>query len=258
MASIKVVVGAALAAFLAVNIVGAVALLSGASAFDRASDVAERYLEDDDPREYQARQVEYRDDDSDDDSHEDFDGGEFQAPRQGFSEEFGGPPAWAGGKGKGGGGAGEIAYAVERASISGEEAEDIARNEVSGQIVETKLKGKDGFPHYEIQVFDGEGQLHEILVEAGEGSVTGRKLEDPEDSYKMSYLLDRASITREEAANIATDAYPGRVVENKLDDEDGFAVYEIETFDEGGGYLHEVEVNAQNGEILSYETKGGA
>ncbi|MBA2692964.1 MAG: PepSY domain-containing protein [Rubrobacter sp.] len=84
----------------------------------------------------------------------------------------------------------------------------------------------------------------------------GRKIEDAEDSYEIAYLLDQTNITRQEAESAAADAFPGRVVENKLDDENGFAVWEIETFDENGGILHEAKVNAQNGDILAYETKG--
>lgn len=254
MTSIKIVAGAAIAAFLAINIVGAAVVFGGMSAFDRVGNVAEALTDDDFDR----------DDDFDDDDFVggDFDEGRnaesFQAP--GFSEGFPGGPGLLDGKGKGakgGKGASEMAYAVQSASISAEEAEEVALGEVSGRIVETKLKGKDGIPHYEIEVFDDGGRLHEVLVEAREGDVIGRKVEDPDDSYEMGYLLEGASIDRREAEDAATADFPGRIVENKLDDENGFAVWEIETFDEDDGLLHEVKVNAENGDILSYETKGG-
>lgn len=261
MTSIKIVIGAAIVAFLAINIAGASVVLGGMSAFERVGDIAERYTGDNDdgPREFKPQPVEYRDDDFD---GGDFDGGRnaesFQAPGRDFS---GGLPApgFFEGKGKGGKGekgAWEMAYAVENASLGVRDAEDVALGEVSGRIVEAKLKGEDGFPHYEIEVLDGGGQLHEVLVEATDGSVMGRRIEDAEDSYEMSYLLDQASMDRQEAEDVAADAFPGRVVENKLGDENGFAVWEIKTFDEDG-FLHEAEVSAQNGEILAYETKGG-
>ncbi len=137
MTSIKIVVGAAIAAFVAMNVVGAAVIFSGMTAFDRVGNFAERLTDD-----RQTGQSELRPDD-------DFDGGDFQAPRQNF---VGAPPApgffeGKGKGGKGGKGAWEIAYAVENANVGIRDAEDIALGEVSGDIVEAKLKGKDGSPH---------------------------------------------------------------------------------------------------------------
>jgi uncharacterized membrane protein YkoI len=256
MTSVKIVLGAAVAAFLALNVLGTAAMFGGMNVLERAGQFTERFTEArEDGLGGEEEGEEFGGERWNSDSREsDFGDSDFGAP--GF---VGGPPpaGFSEGKGKGGKGVWEMAYAVERANISAGEAEEIALGEVSGRIVETKLKGKDGFPHYEIEVFDGEGGLHEVLVGAADGEVVERKLEDPEDSYKIGYLLDQARIDREEAEEVATDSFPGRVVESKLDDENGFPVWEIETFDENG-YLHEVEVNARNGEILAYETKGGA
>lgn len=257
MTSIKIVVGAAIAAFLAVNVFGAVALVNGVSAFDRIGNVAERFTDDD----RQTEQSEYRD-------GGDFDGGDFdggnaqnvQMPPQNFTAP---PPGFFNGKGKGGKGKGgkggekawEMAFAVQNANLSPSDAEEVALGEVSGQVVETKLKGKDGFPHYEVEVMDGGGQLHEVLVEAREGNITGRKLEKPEKSFEMAFLLEQVETSREEAEDIATGVVPGTVVENELDDENGFAVWEIKILDESGGMLYEVEVGAQNGDVFSFEPK---
>ncbi len=265
MTSMKIVVGAAMAALLAVNVFGAVALFNGISTFERVGNVAERFT---DGGDRQAGQSEYRGGDFDDDDSNggDFDGGDFDGGEIGRDFQapsfIGGPPSpgfFEGkgkGKGKGGEGAREMAHAVENANLGIRDAEDIALGEIPGDIVEAKLKGKDGFPHYEIEVLDGDGQLHEVLVEAREGGVMGRKFEGPEDSHEMAHLFDQASMSRDEAESVAADAFPGQVVENKLDDENGFAVWEIETFDENDGLLHEAKVNAQNGDIPAYETKG--
>lgn len=276
MTSIKIVVGAAVVAFLAMNIVAASAIAGGVSAFDRVDDFSERFTDDD----RQTQQAGYRDDDFDDDSFDDdgfddggfdgdgfdggdFDGGDFDdddfgAQARNFSE---GPPAPGFFEGEGNGarsgeGASEMSYAVQNANTDFEEAEDIALGEVSGRIVGTNLEGENGFPHYEVEVLDNGGQLHEVLVGAREGDIMGQRIEDSDDAYEMGYLLEETNINRREAEGIATDAYPGRVVENKLGDENGLAVWEIETFDEDG-FLHEVEVNAQNGEILAYGTNDG-
>jgi hypothetical protein len=104
MTSMKIVVGAAMAALLAVNVFGAVALFNGVSTFERVGNVAERFT---DGGDRQAGQSEYRSGDFDDDDSNggDFDGGEsgwnFQAP-----SFIGGPPSpgFFEGKGKGKGG----------------------------------------------------------------------------------------------------------------------------------------------------------
>lgn len=260
MTRIKIVVGVALAAFLAMNILGATAIFGGMSAFERVGNFTEASAHEDDPEgEFASanRGPEF-DRDDDDGFMDDMEG--FEPPA--FAEGFPGGPGFPGGKGKGPMGEGpggdkglaEASYAVQNANVSPEEAEEVALGEVSGQIVETKLEAKDGFPHYEIEVFGEGGQLYEVLVGAENGDVVGRKVEKPEDAYKISYLLDQASISRDEAEETATSEFPGRVIENKLDDKDGFAVWEIKTFDDGT--LHEVEINAQNGGILAYETKG--
>lgn len=49
---------------------------------------------------------------------------------------------------------------------------------------------------------------------------------------------------------------PGEIVGTSLEDEDGIALYEVEILSEDG-YLHEVYVDAENGEMLGRETEGG-
>ena len=65
-------------------------------------------------------------------------------------------------------------------------------------------------------------------------------------------LAKQAKITQDEAINAALEKVPGTVEEVELEDEKGTIVYEIELVSTDGTE-HEVEVDAQTGEVLKVE-----
>ena len=65
-------------------------------------------------------------------------------------------------------------------------------------------------------------------------------------------LAKQAKITQDEAINAALEKVPGTVEEVELEDKKGTIVYEIELVSTDGTE-HEVEVDAQTGEVLKVE-----
>lgn len=76
-----------------------------------------------------------------------------------------------------------------------------------------------------------------------------------EKAWEMEYLVENAGIPLGEAEDIARGESPGRVMESKLDDEDGYPVYEVEVLAEDG-YVYEYKLDANNGNIYEREIEG--
>lgn len=187
-----------------------------------------------------------------------------ESPENGFfggpGLPFGGPggPGGPGGDGPGGKGGEkvwEMEYLIENTDISLDEAEDIAREQTSGRVLESKLHSEGGYPAYEVKVIGEEGYVNKYKLDAQSGDIYEREIEGSEKAYEAQYLTDYAEISRDEAEEIATEQSPGRVVENKLTEKHGFAVHEVETFEDGT--LSEVLIEAQSGEIVGYKMEGG-
>lgn len=76
-----------------------------------------------------------------------------------------------------------------------------------------------------------------------------------DDTQEEQALRQAATISAEEAATAATEAVPGSsVLENSLDEEDGFVVYEVEVRS-AEGTVTEVVVDAGNGSVLAREVE---
>ncbi len=75
-----------------------------------------------------------------------------------------------------------------------------------------------------------------------------------DDVVEANNLLRNSGIDRAEAEDAALGAVSGKVMESSLDDDFGRAVYKVEVLDPDGR-LHEVYVDAANGEILRRETE---
>lgn len=75
-----------------------------------------------------------------------------------------------------------------------------------------------------------------------------------DDVVEANSLLGSSGIDRAEAEDAALGAVSGKVMESSLDDDFGRAVYKVEVLDRDGR-LHEVYVDAANGDILRRETE---
>ncbi len=134
------------------------------------------------------------------------------------------------------------------------EARDAALNEVPGEVVGVSLDDEYGSAAYEVDIYGEDGRLHEVKVAAATDDVIRHEIEDTEDSAETARLLEGAGMDHESAANAALNEVPGQLLESKLDDEDGRAVYEVGVLGEDG-MVHELTVDAGNGNILYQETE---
>lgn len=70
----------------------------------------------------------------------------------------------------------------ERVAIDRNAAEDAALNEVSGDILGTSLEDEDGRAIYEVEILGGDGDLHELYVDAESGQLIGHETEGRDGS----------------------------------------------------------------------------
>jgi uncharacterized membrane protein YkoI len=84
-------------------------------------------------------------------------------------------------------------------------------------------------------------QLEQIMVVA---EVKAEEVWELKESGRIMPLEDLISQVHSE--------YPGRIIEVKLDDDDGRYVYELELVDENG-VVWDLEVDASTGQVLKYE-----
>lgn len=75
-----------------------------------------------------------------------------------------------------------------------------------------------------------------------------------DDITEANNLRESAELSRNQAEERASNEIPGDVVGTGLDDEYGSAFYEVDILANDGS-LHEVEVDASSGEILSHTTE---
>ncbi len=67
-------------------------------------------------------------------------------------------------------------------------------------------------------------------------------------------MAGQARITASKAAKIATTALPGKVIEIKLDDENGYLIWEVEIID-ANGHETQLKIDAGNGRLLVAESE---
>src|SRR5690606_3616666 len=96
-----------------------------------------------------------------------------------------------------------------------------------------------------------EQKMKNKLVAIGIGTVVGLLIAF--GALKLSTPSSAASLSLEEAKKIATDQFPGTVVENELEREGSRSVYEIEI--EGEHNHYELKLDGDTGEILKLEEK---
>ena len=87
--------------------------------------------------------------------------------------------------------------------------------------------------------------IEKLPSEVRTGSV---RVRDDDDAV----MVDQARLTSSEAAAIATTALPGKVIETKLDNENGYLIWEVEIID-ANGHETELKIDAGNGRLLAAE-----
>ena len=84
------------------------------------------------------------------------------------------------------------------------------------------------------------------------GTTPAESGQENETAFEIPAKLAKVDWAAAEAA--ALDTVPGEVRETELENENGFVVYEVEVAGDDGK-LHEVVVDAGNGEVLAQETE---
>jgi len=87
--------------------------------------------------------------------------------------------------------------------------------------------------------------IEKLPSEVRTGSV---RVRDDDDAV----MVGQARLTSSEAAAIATTALPGKVIETKLDNENGYLIWEVEIID-ANGHETELKIDAGNGRLLAAE-----
>jgi len=99
-----------------------------------------------------------------------------------------------------------------------------------------------------------------VTAPAGSGeeneAAGGEAAEEKDEAGQARELQPLTRIDRAVAEEAALGAVPGEAVEVELENEGGYVVYEVEVAGDDGR-LHEVVVDAGNGEILGQEIEEG-
>ncbi|GAA4070878.1 PepSY domain-containing protein [Amphibacillus indicireducens] len=132
--------------------------------------------------------------------------------------------------------------------ISSDDASKIAHDQVpNATIIKIELDSDDGQRYYEIEMHTDDQEV-EIEIDAYTGKVIMIEYERLEGSRKGNSEI----ISMDEAKQIALAKEPGaKIIEAKLDRDDGKYYYEIEM--ETSKYEIEVDIDAQTGKIIDLD-----
>ncbi|WP_373745871.1 PepSY domain-containing protein [Neisseria dentiae] len=143
-----------------------------------------------------------------------------------------------------GGGKSTKAAAFEQAAVSAGQAVQAASQKVQGRATAVDFKHKNGQSHYQVEIVSG-NQKHEVRVDANSGQVLDSKAEQ----NRKQETIPNAAISIEQAIAAAQSKNGGKAKDAELDNENGQAVYKVETV--SGTQKHDVVVNAGNGQVIS-------
>ncbi|WP_406454922.1 PepSY domain-containing protein [Streptomyces sp. NBC_00876] len=105
---------------------------------------------------------------------------------------------------------------------------------VPGTVTEAELDDEDGGLVWELDVYGSDKSWHDVTVDAGNGKVLGKHVDDDRDRHAPR----QTSVTLDEAVAAALKSAPGTVTSVELDGHDG----------RSGGATHwEVDVRGKDG-----------
>ncbi|MDQ0270854.1 PepSY domain-containing protein [Cytobacillus purgationiresistens] len=137
--------------------------------------------------------------------------------------------------------------------ITMDKVKEIALKKQAGEIESIELESHLGTEYYDVEIENGKID-YDIHIDAMTGKVLSVKEDhdgDYDDVGETGSLSSKDLLPEQEALKIAEKAVNGKVVEMKLDKDDGLAVYEFELKTDRGEA--EVEINAVTGEVLDLE-----
>ncbi|GAB4257783.1 MAG: hypothetical protein Kow0065_07270 [Methylomicrobium sp.] len=119
-----------------------------------------------------------------------------------------------------------------------------------GKITTVRAEVEDGKPQYEVDIAGSDGKLWEVECDAKNGAVLETEREVAADAAEFT---SKAKIRLDAALKTALDKHPGSLMKIEYEIEgDNSVAYEFD-IKMADGKLHEVEVDAVNGQLSGPE-----
>lgn len=131
------------------------------------------------------------------------------------------------------------------AAIAAQQAPETAGNEAKQEEQEPSYRGS-------IQAPAGTDEQNEAAEDRE--TPESEAAEEKQEAAEVQQLQSLAKIDQNAAEQAALQAVPGTVKEAELGNENGYVVWEVEVAG-NDGTLHEVKVDAGNGQVLHQETE---
>jgi len=147
------------------------------------------------------------------------------------------------------------AVAIAQSKLTLAQAIAIAQKTVKGNVISAEFDQEDhgASSEFEIKLVAGNIE-HEIKVDANTGKVTKTEQEQMDADDLAEYkTMQQAKVSLNQALQIATQKYPGKLLEAEFDVEKGQAVYEIKIAQ--GTQIQKVVIDANTGKIIATKTK---
>ena len=171
------------------------------------------------------------------------------------------------------------AYTLTKISLT--DALQTALKGFPGRAIGADLNAENGYVVYGVEVVGANGTITDVKIDAGTGqvltndtseveqndnegdhgdvedstSVQGSTPAPSEQSAKLA-MSKAAKVSLADAISSALAASPGTVLEAKLEDENGFVVYGVQTVG-AKDVRTDVKVDAGTGKVLRHETQTG-
>lgn len=147
------------------------------------------------------------------------------------------------------------ADAVDPASIGEAEARRLAVEEVGGgQAVHIRADRDDGRSEWEVLVRDADDRLVEVTLDAADGRVMEVDVEDDDDEDHRGSVAAAATVSAQEAGELALEAVGGgEVLQVSADEDDGRPEWDVDVAD-ADGRLVDVTIDATDGRVLEVDT----
>ncbi len=141
---------------------------------------------------------------------------------------------------------------AEETLLSLEEAKEKALAQFEGVVESIELERENGRMVYDIDIDNGSEDV-DLDMDAVTGEVLRSKTDwdDDDDDDRDDVRPADNLLTKQEALDIATAEFNGKLEEIELDDDDGRVIYEIEL--KNGDREAEFDIDAVTGEILDME-----
>jgi uncharacterized membrane protein YkoI len=135
--------------------------------------------------------------------------------------------------------------------LSLDEVKKIALQEVDGVVEEMELENKSNKAIYEVDI-EKDDIDYDLYIDAYSGEIYSVDRDDHDnDDDDDNFLNNKNTISQDDAIAIAEKTANGKVVEIKLDEDDGFLKYDVELRTDRGEA--EVEIDAITGNVLEVE-----